>query len=141
HVDVRGTGGATASAQFVATYYVPWAQVAEGRPASESPLRLSVRFDKTEAKAGEEIICRVQTERLGFRGYGMMLAEIGLPPGAEVDRASLEEAIKAGSWDLYKYDVLPDRLIAYVWPRAGGTQFDFKFRLRYGIKAQTPAST
>ena len=115
--------------------------MAEGRPASESPLRLSVRFDKTEAKAGEEIICRVQTERVGFRGYGMMLAEIGLPPGAEVDRASLEEAIKAGSWDLYKYDVLPDRLIAYVWPRAGGTQFDFKFRLRYGIKAQTPAST
>jgi hypothetical protein len=70
-----------------------------------------------------------------------MVAEIGLPPGAEVDRASLEDAIKAGHWDLYRYDVLPDRLIVYVWPRAGGTEFNFKLRLRYGINAQTPAST
>jgi A-macroglobulin TED domain/Alpha-2-macroglobulin family/MG2 domain/Carboxypeptidase regulatory-like domain/A-macroglobulin receptor binding domain/Macroglobulin domain MG3 len=141
-VELHGTGGARASAQFVENYYVPWAEEAATRPASEpGALRLSVQFDKTDAGVGDYINCRVQAERVGFRGYGMMLAEIGLPPGADVDRASLEEAIKSGGWDLNKYDVLPDRLIAYVWPRAGGTQFDFKFRLRYGIKAQTPAST
>lgn len=41
---------------------------------------------------------------------------------------------------MYRYDVLPDRLIAYVWPRASGTRFDFKFHLRYGINAKTPPS-
>jgi hypothetical protein len=70
----------------------------------------------------------------------MLLGEIGLPPGADVDRASLDEAVKSAGWDLYRYDVLPDRLIVYLWPRAGGTKFEFKFRQRYGLKAQTAAS-
>ena len=40
----------------------------------------------------QEINCTVEAERIAFRGYGMLLAEIGLPPGADVDRASLEKA-------------------------------------------------
>lgn len=35
------------------------------------------------------VTCTVQAERIGFKGYGMMLAEIGLPPGADVDRAAI----------------------------------------------------
>ena len=68
-----------------------------------------------------------------------MLAEIGLPPGADVDRASLERAIQTAS-GLDQYDVLPDRLVVYLWPRAGGARFQFKFRSRYGIAAQTAPS-
>jgi len=45
----------------------------------------------------------------------MLLAEIGLPPGAEIDRGSLEQAMKASVW-INEYDVLPDRLIVYLWP-------------------------
>jgi hypothetical protein len=36
--------------------------------------------------------------------------------------------------------VLPDRVIAYLWPRAGGSQFQFKFHPRFGMDAQTPPS-
>jgi hypothetical protein len=50
----------------------------------------------------------VDAERIGFRGYGMLLAEIGLPPGAAVDRSSLERAMKASGGDINQYDVLPD---------------------------------
>ena len=89
---------------------------------------------------GEEVTCRVEAERVAFRGYGMLLAEVGLPPGADVDRASLERAMKESGWDLNGYDVLPDRLIVYLWPRAGGTNFTFNFRPRYGLNAQTAPS-
>jgi hypothetical protein len=71
----------------------------------------------------------------------MMLAEIGLPPGVDVDRASLDQAVAAAGSALFRYDVLPDRIVAYVWPKAGGSQFLFKFRTRYGMNAQTPASS
>jgi uncharacterized protein YfaS (alpha-2-macroglobulin family) len=37
-------------------------------------------------------------------------------------------------------DVLPDRVIFYLWPPAGGVKFDFKFRARYGIKAKSAPS-
>ena len=70
----------------------------------------------------------------------MLLAEIGLPPGAEVDRSSLEQAMKASVWEINEYDVLPDRLIVYLWPHAGGTKFSFNFKPRFGLKALTAPS-
>jgi hypothetical protein len=39
------------------------------------------------------VTCGVEAERVGHSGYGMMLAEAGLPPGTEVDRASLERTM------------------------------------------------
>jgi hypothetical protein len=87
----------------------------------------------------QEISCAVETERVGFKGYGMLLAEIGIPPGADVSRESLQAAMDA-DWSLSRYDVLPDRIIFYMWSKAGGTKFNFKFKPRYGINAQTPAS-
>jgi hypothetical protein len=68
----------------------------------------------------------------------MLLAEIGLPPGADVDRASLELAMKQGG--VSQYDVLPDRLIVYLWPQAGGSNFAFKFRPRFGLAAESAPS-
>ncbi len=69
----------------------------------------------------------------------MLLAEIGTPPGADVSRESLEAAME-NDWSISRYDILPDRIVLYMWSKAGGTKFNFKFKPRYGINAQTPAS-
>ena len=96
---------------------------------------------KHEARIGDEITCRVKAERVGFHGYGMMLAEIGLPPGAEVDRASLETAMTESGWAISQYDILPDRVVVYLWPRAGGVDFSVKFRPRFALKAKSAPAT
>jgi hypothetical protein len=150
-VEIRRSGyAARASAQVVETHYEPWEQGAPERRENiklrnSSALRLAVNYEKLEAKIGEEIVCNVTAERVGHygydRGFGMMLAEIGLPPGADVDRESLERAAQESGWSLNHYDVLPDRVIAYLWPQAGGLKFSFKFKPRYGVKAQTAPST
>jgi len=141
----RSTGSSRASVQVLANYYVPWSHTTVGGDLHQDakvsdPLRLAVRFDKQSANVGENIECTVDAERIGFRGYGMLLAEIGLPPGAEVDRNSLEKAMKASGWDINEYDVLPDRLIVYLWPHAGGTKFLFGFKPRFGLKALSAPS-
>jgi A-macroglobulin complement component/carboxypeptidase family protein/alpha-2-macroglobulin family protein/MG2 domain-containing protein/A-macroglobulin receptor/macroglobulin-like protein len=141
----RARGSSPASAQAVATYYLPWresvaTQNANWRANGSNGLRLITRFDRTESNVNDQITCHVEAERIGFSGYGMMLAEIGLPPGANVDRASLDSAMKGADWSISQYDILPDRVIVYLWPRAGGTKFDFKFRPRFGLNAQTAAS-
>jgi hypothetical protein len=69
----------------------------------------------------------------------MMLGEIGLPPGADVDRQSLEDAL-TGNYALDRYDVLPDRVIVYLWPQAGGSEFSFRFRPRFAMQAETAPS-
>ncbi|HSO73199.1 MAG TPA: MG2 domain-containing protein [Blastocatellia bacterium] len=134
----RASGSSQASAQMVTTHWEPW-PANPGR-AEPGPLQLRVSYDKTETKIGDEVTCTVEAERVGFKGYGMMLAEIGLPPGADVDRASLDSAMRESDWSVQQYDVLPDRLVVYLWPRAGGVKFRFKLKLRYGLDAQTASS-
>jgi uncharacterized protein YfaS (alpha-2-macroglobulin family) len=112
-------------------------QESNPRANGSSGLSLIAKFDKTEGRVTDQINCHV--EAAGSR-YGMMLAEIGLPPGADVDRASLESAMKGSEWSISQYDILPDRVVVYLWPRAGVTKFDFKFRPRFGLNAQTAAS-
>ena len=139
----RGGNTARASVQVVRPITCPGSNKKITNHADEEmsarSLRLGVSYDKSTSRAGEEITCKVTAERIGFKGYGMLLAEIGLPPGADVDRASLERAMKESDWSLSQYDILPDRLIVYLWPQAGGTNFVFKFRPRFGLKAQSCA--
>ena len=68
----------------------------------------------------------------------MLLAEIGLPPGAEVDRASLEKAKR--KIKIQPFDILPDKIVVYMWAQAGGTHINFKFRQRYAVNSQTAPS-
>ena len=101
----RPSNGALASAQMVETYYLPWSasmatQAENLKLGAKRALRLALTYDKTEAKISEEITCKVEADRIGFSGYGMMLAEIGLPPGVDVDRASLEAAVKEEGWGI-----------------------------------------
>jgi len=141
----RPANAALASAQLVETFYLPWSkslatQEENLKAGAKRALRLAVSYDRPEARIGEDITCNVEAERIGFAGYGMMLAEIGLPPGADADRASLELAVSKAGYDINHYEVLPDRVVLYLWPRAGGVKFAFKFKLRYGVKAMTTAS-
>ena len=141
-VTVKISGGQSAlMAQIVQTHYVGWREnEADGRAVNQSrALRFEYECDKLTAHPTEEIKCQVAAERVGFEGYGMLLAEIGLPPGADVDRASLEKA-QAENSGFSRYEILPDKIIVYFWAQAGGTKFNFTFKPRYGINAQTAPS-
>jgi hypothetical protein len=136
----RLAGSQAASVQVLLNYYIPWSASNLMHAHASSDLRLLVKFDKTEAGINDKITCHVEAERVGFRGYGMMIGEIGLPPGADVDRSSLETAIKSSGWAISQYEVLPDRIVLYLWPAAGGVKFDFQFRPRFGVNAKTAPS-
>jgi hypothetical protein len=142
HIEIRRFGARSrATAQLVASFYQPWIDFPDSTTTAgpNRVLKLSVQFDKTRARVDDEITCTVEAERIGFQGYGMLVGEIGLPPGAEVDRESLDKALAANS-GVDQYDILPDRLLVYLWPEAGGTKFQFKFRPRFGMNALTQPS-
>jgi hypothetical protein len=140
-IEIRRVAGSPLMAQTVATHYIDWQDSKNTNvDAGQSrALRLDYKCDRPNPAIMQEVSCSVEAERIGFRGYGMLLAEIGTPPGADVSRESLEAAL-AADWSLSRYDILPDRIVLYMWSKAGGTKFNFKFRPRYGINAQTPAS-
>jgi hypothetical protein len=140
-LEINSSGNSSVMAQVVQSHYVDWSVApATGENASGArQLQLDYRCDKQNARIMEEVNCSVKAERVGFKGYGMLLAEIGIPPGADVSRESLQAAMDA-DWSLSRYDVLPDRIVVYMWSKAGGTNINFKFKPRYGVNAQTPAS-
>ncbi len=140
-LEVTSSDGSPVMSQIVKTHYIDWkdAEVSSRNLNDSRAIRLDYKCDKTTAKIMETVTCAVEAERVGFQGYGMLLAEIGLPPGADVSRESLEKAF-AEDWSLSRYDVLPDRIVVYMWAKAGGSKFNFTFKPRYGINAQTPAS-
>ena len=135
---LRPENGAPMNAQAITSYYVPWnyssAALGENVQRGETrALRLKVYYGQTAPKVDEPVRCEVQVERIGFVGYGMMVAEIGLPPGSEVDRQSLQDSGQ-------QYEIRPDRVVFYVWPSAGGTKLSFSFKTRYRMNANTSPS-
>ncbi len=141
-LELHGAPATRASAYVTAIYYLPWTDPAvissSVRSSDSESLRYSVNFDLTASAVGDSILCTVHVERVGFYGYGMMLAEIGLPPGAEVDRASLDALTT--TWDVQSYEIQPDRVVFYLWPRAGGTTFTFSLKPRFAMTAQSAES-
>jgi len=131
---------ALANAQMTAWFYVPWAQAAVGRtkttvPGKDFGLDFGYECDAAEAKVGRPITCTVSARRFGSEGYGMMLAEVGLPPGADVDRASLGKLLD--NWTISRYELQPDRIVFYLWSSAAeGEKFTFRFTPRYAIRAK-----
>jgi hypothetical protein len=49
------------------------------------------------------------------------------------------EKAETDYWTLNHYEILPDRIIIYVWPREGSS-FEFKFKPRFAEKALTAPS-
>jgi len=140
-IEIRSSAESPLMSQIVASHYIDWKDAdLSARTVNQSrALRLDYKCDKPTPTIMEEVSCSVEAERIGFQGYGMLLAEIGTPPGADVSRESLEKAIES-DWSISRYDILPDRIVIYMWSKPGGTKFNFKFKPRYGINAQTPSS-
>jgi hypothetical protein len=136
-----GESGSQILAQIVKSHYVAWPDsVSTSRNETASrAVQVSYDCDKKSVAIMETVTCSVSAERVGFKGYGMLLAEIGIPPGAQVSRESLENALSSDR-AVSRYEILPDRIVFYMWARPGGTKFGFSFRPRYAINAQTPAS-
>jgi len=138
-IEISGGNGTLTTAQTVTDYYVHW-----NSPLAipkTGPLKLSVTCDRTHLEIGAKVLCNVFAERIGSAGHGMMIAEIGIPPGVDVDREGLQKQMSENGWELSSFDVLPDRIVTYLWPRAGGTKFSLSFTTRMAVDAQSAPHT
>jgi hypothetical protein len=132
-----------ASAEATASFYIPWqGQAVQNKTqiGSDAGLDFSYACKASDARVGRPIDCTVVARRFGSSSYGMLLAEVGLPPGAEVDRSSLAQLLD--NWTVSRYELQPDRIVFYLWsPRAEGSQFSFRFVPRYAISAKSASAT
>jgi hypothetical protein len=134
-ISFGGFESRSAQVQLSAAWYEPW-----GPKRPDKDLDMEVRYSKLESAINDPVECNVVISRPAFRGYGMMIANVGLPPGAEVDRGSLEELVRDRKSGVDSYEVAPDHVTFYVWPRANDVKFRFVFRPRFAMKARAAES-
>jgi hypothetical protein len=130
-VSIVGMEGRTVQAQLNVIWFEKW-----GNPAKAKNLLLEARFSSREAAVNQAVTCNVLVSRPAFRGYGMMIADIGLPPGAEVDRGTLQSIVDDSKSGVDSFEVAPGHVTFYVWPRAADSRFQFVFRPRFAMKAR-----
>ena len=107
---------------------------------TDSGLDFGYSCTTNNAQVGKPIDCTVSARRFGSPSYGMLLAEVGLPPGAEVDRNSLAKLLD--EWIISRYELQPDRIVFYLWsPLAAGSHFAFRFTPRYAMNAKAAPAT
>jgi hypothetical protein len=129
-----------ASAEASASYYIPWAETAmltqtKTQAGKDYGLDFGYSCAAETATVGQPIDCTVNVRRFGSSSYGTLLAEVGLPPGADVDRASLAKLVD--TWSISRYELQPDRIVFYLWSwKAEGSHFSFRFTPRYAIHAK-----
>lgn len=136
-----GSSSLFASAQISTAFYVPWAQQKNPgvRAGTDYGLEFNYHCQTAKASVGNPIPCEVQEKRFGASGYGMLLAEVGLPPGAEVDREQLAHLQAGGA--IGRYEIAPDHIVFYTWTSdPAGIHFNFQFTPRYPIQAKAAPS-
>jgi hypothetical protein len=139
-----GTGDRSlVSVEAAANFYIPWhgeATQSKTQTGNDAGLDFGYNCATTGAHLGVPIECTVDARRFGSPSYGMLLAEVGLPPGAEVDRISLAHLLDKGT--ISRYELQPDRIVFYLWPYgAQGSHFTFRLTPRYAVRAKAAPAT
>ena len=132
-ISFAGASDTAIQVQATASWYEPWSQ-----PEQAKTLEFAANCGPRALAINELSECDVSIGRTSFRGYGMLIANIGLPPGAEVDRGGLTALVEAGTID--SFEIAPDHVGIYAWPEAAGTHFKFCFRPRFAMHAKAAQS-
>ncbi len=135
----EGADASSVQMQFNGDWYQPW-----GEPRGGKELELKTRYSTLTPGVNELVRCDVAVSRnlaeSVVDSYGMMIAEVGLPPGADVDRGTLASLVENRNSGVNAFEVYPDHVTFYVSPQYEGAKFPFVFRARFAMKAKTAQS-
>ena len=123
--------------QITGTHYVPWTETA---PDTGGSLAIDVDYDKTELSTGDVIHVTVTVANTNPEATGMVMAELGLPPGFDVDTSALQQLKAEGV--ISKVEKTAMRLLVYI-DEVNPDQpviFSYDLTAQYPLEASAPKS-
>lgn len=136
-VQIKFAGEGSSLYQITARYYLPW----KGRQAEKEPVEIDVRYNKTELAVEDMVTAHVRVKNTTPARMGMVLVDLGVPPGFEVQAGDLAELV--GAKVIQKYTLTGRQVIIYLEELKAGQEVTLAYRLKakFPIKAKTPEST
>ena len=136
-VTIEYEGSGNLMYQITGAYYLPW-DIAE--PESASPLAIDVEYDKTQLFSGDTIHVTVTVTNSDVASTGMVMAELGLPPGFEVVTTELQQLKAQGL--IQKFEKTAMQLLVYIDAVTPESSVSFGYDLvaQYPLEAAAPKS-
>ncbi|HEY3282142.1 MAG TPA: hypothetical protein VGN26_07700, partial [Armatimonadota bacterium] len=148
-VRLEVSGAGQSLFQITGWGYMPWALVPPGgyptgvKPGGSIPsgkLDLSVTYDRTELETNGEVKASAHVAWDGVGAAQMVVVDLGIPPGFDLNTEDFENLVKAGT--IQKYTVTGRQVIVYLAKVEASHPLDWTYRLtaKYPLTAQTPES-
>ena len=122
--------------QVVGRFYTPWTTV---EPEQE-PMSIDVVYDKTELTVNDMVTAQVTVTNHLPAAAQMVIVDLGVPPGFDVQAADLEQLVVDRT--IEKYELTGRQIIVYFEEIAGNgvIEFAYELRARFPLRAQSPSS-
>lgn len=132
-VEVALAGTARAQFQLVTKAWVP-------KPAKEEALTLAMAYDRVTLAPDDTLTARASATWNRPGPSGMVLLALGVPPGFEVDTASVGALVAEGK--VGKFTLTGKELLLYVdrLETKVPAQYPYKLRAKFPVKAKAPAA-
>jgi hypothetical protein len=133
-VTLRTNGEQRLAYQVVGRHFEPH----KARPAAPAALELAVNYDRTRLTTRDHLLCQATLKYHGKEPTGMVMVELGVPPGFDVDRDEFSALVAAGK--VKKFEAAPDRVALYLGEVAAGSTQTFACTLRpkYPLRVTAP---
>jgi hypothetical protein len=137
HVTLEYEGVGNLMYQMTSTHFVPWTEV---EPEVTGPLTIDVEYDKTTLSVDDTIHVTVKVTNNDAEASGMVMADLGLPPGFEVDLSELNSLKAQGV--VQKIEKTSLNLLVYINSVIPGEPLVFGYNLiaQYPLEAAAPKS-
>ena len=136
-VQLKLDGKGSCMYQIVCKFFLPWK---EGEKEEVEPLSINVAYDKRKLEKDDLITCNVTVVNNQPATANMVLVDLGVPPGFEVQAGDLSELVGEGT--IKKFNLTSRQVIIYFDKLIPKQPVELKYRMRakFPIKAKTRMS-
>ncbi len=138
-VVVNFAGRGSLMYQVVGRHYIQWSELGR-EPEGSEPIGIRVAYDKTTLAVNDEVTCTVEVENRAPGNFGMVLVDIGVPPGFQPLPETIEALVQQKK--IAKYSSTSRQLTFYLdeLKRGQPLRLQFKLKATFPMHAVAPQS-
>jgi uncharacterized protein YfaS (alpha-2-macroglobulin family) len=128
--------GTAVGYQLAASYHLP----ESAEPAKPQPFSVALDYRQTEIHVGDSVEARAVVKNSSAQPLPMVLLDLPIPPGFDVDGSAFAQLVTAGK--IEKYQVTPRSVIVYLRSLAPASQLEIVYSLRgtMVVKVASPSA-
>lgn len=136
-VTIQFAGKGNSFYQITGVYYMPWKDVL---PKPGDLIDIELKYDRTELETNEIVTAAVKITYNGPGTANMVIVDLGIPPGFEVQAEDFGKLVDDGV--IQKYSFTGRQTILYFDKIEAGKPITFSYRLKakYPLRASAPES-